>query len=160
RKIPVIAFDTQRYSAILANAVISRRSKFQWKRSWNAWLRRARRYSQSYRPPSPRKFTHANVGEVRDWCSQRRNLPITKAYGGHYFSARQAVDIDSLRATLPIAQPSRTIALAALIQAASRCAAAPGHTAQPFQPTRSAKKYLVEAWGRNIVAKTQSSFQE
>ncbi len=33
---------------------------------------------------------------------------------------------------------------------ASRCAAAPGHTAQPFQPTRTAKRFLREAWAKDI----------
>ena len=48
----------------------------------------------------------------------------------------EADAIDAFRASLPRSEPSRTIALAALIRAASKCAAAPGHTAQPFQPTR------------------------
>ena len=38
-----------------------------------------------------------------------------------------------------------------MIRAASHCAAAPGHTAQPFRPTRTAKPFLVEAWHRDIV---------
>jgi adenine-specific DNA-methyltransferase len=159
-KIPVVAWDIQRYSAVLANAVISRKIQFAWKRSWNAWYRRAKKYSQSYRAPVHQRLNQPIVRKVREWCFARRNLPITKAYGGHYFSALQAVWIDALRATLPTAQPARTIALAALIRAASRCAAAPGHTAQPFQPTRTAKKYLLEAWQKSIVAKTKSSFQE
>jgi adenine-specific DNA methylase len=48
--------------------------------------------------------------------------------------------------------------LAALIQAASQCAAAPGHTAQPFQPTRTAKKFLKEAWCRSVLQKTKQAF--
>jgi adenine-specific DNA methylase len=39
------------------------------------------------------------------------------------------------------------------IQAASFCAASPGHTAQPFQPTRTAKKFLAEAWSKSIPKK-------
>jgi hypothetical protein len=38
-----------------------------------------------------------------------------------------------------------------MICSASQCAAAPGHTAQPFQPTRTAKPFLIDAWHRNIV---------
>src|SRR5437763_3889963 len=143
---PVVAWDIQRYSEVLANAVIARQNKFACKRSWNAWRRRATGYCRSYRVPTADDLTRAAVEEIREWCSRRRKLPITRAYGGHYFSARQAVQIDALRASLPCAKRSRTVALAALIRAASRCAAAPGHTAQPFQPTRTGKKHLAASW--------------
>jgi adenine-specific DNA methylase len=46
-----------------------------------------------------------------------------------------------------------------LIQAASQCAAAPGHTAQPFQPTSTAIRFIKEAWSRDIVAKTKTAFE-
>jgi adenine-specific DNA methylase len=81
-----------------------------------------------------------------------------KAYGGHYFSPNQAAWLDALRATMPRRDPGRSIALAALIRAGSQCAAAPGHTAQPFQPTRRAKKFLWEAWSRDVLAKTKHAF--
>src|SRR4029077_6397731 len=155
-KIPVVAWDIQRYSAILANAVIARQNHFSWKRSWDAWNRRARKYCRSYRAPDVTKVTRANVEELRAWCSRRRTSPITRAYGGHYFSARQAMQLDALRATLPDGNRSRTIALAALIRAASRCAAAPGHTAQPFQPTRSGRKHLADAWKKKVFDQTKS----
>ena len=159
-RVPVVAWDIQRYSTVLANAVIARKNRFEWKRSWNAWHRRSKNFRGSYRFPVPKKLTHASVSEVRAWCARRRNLPITRAYGGHYFSAKQAVEIDALRATLPAAKLSRTVALAALIQAASRCAAAPGHTAQPFQPTRSGKKHVAEAWRKSIFDNTKSSLEK
>lgn len=159
-KTSVFASDIQQYSAILANAVIARDDEFSWERSWNAWFRRAKTFCRSYRPPVVRNLTRARAGEIRDWCFRRRCLPITKAYGGHYFSAKQALQIDALRQTLPAATRSRTIALAALIRAASRCAAAPGHTAQPLQPTRSGKKHLIDAWSRDVFDKTKASFEE
>src|SRR5205085_695086 len=65
-----------------------------------------------------------------------------------------------LRATLPTENPARTIALAALIRAASRCAAAPGHTAQPLQATRSGKKHVADAWRKKIFDHTKSSFKQ
>jgi adenine-specific DNA-methyltransferase len=37
--------------------------------------------------------------------------------------------------------------------------AAPGHTAQPFQPTRTAIRFLQESWNKNIVSKTRSAFE-
>jgi hypothetical protein len=98
------------------------------------------------------------VGALRQWCGDQCNLPITKAYGGHYFSPTQAVWIDSLRASLPTTEPVRMSALAGLIQAASQCAAAPGHTAQPFQPTRTAKPFLIEAWSRDVLKQTKVAF--
>jgi adenine-specific DNA-methyltransferase len=80
---------------------------------------------------------------------------VTAAYGGHYFSAKQATWIDALRGTLPTRGQSRQVALAALIRAASFCAASPGHTAQPFQPTKTARRFLREAWCKDIVQKTK-----
>ena len=86
-------------------------------------------------------------------------MPITKAYGGHYFSPQQAVWIDALRAKLPSTEPAKTVALAALIQAASQSAAAPGHTAQPFQPTVTAKRFLADAWKRDIPSRARAGFE-
>lgn len=75
--------------------------------------------------------------------------PISKAYGGYYYSPVQALVFDALRQTLPSDSTKRKIALAALIEATSRAAASPGHTAQPFQPTESSAKYIIEAWLRD-----------
>ncbi|WP_262136107.1 DNA adenine methylase [Pseudomonas sp. Marseille-Q5117] len=77
-------------------------------------------------------------------------FPMTKAYGGHYFSPMQALMLDALRATLPRVPDNRSVALAALIETASRCAAAPGHTAQPFQPTATSAIHIMEAWQRPV----------
>ena len=80
---------------------------------------------------------------MRAFCELCDKYPITKAYGGHYFSPLQAIHIDALLTTLPIT--NKNTLLASLIHAASECAASPGHTAQPFQPTKTAKKYLFGA---------------
>ncbi|WP_122460738.1 DNA adenine methylase [Pseudomonas viridiflava] len=80
----------------------------------------------------------------------KRHFPMTKAYGGHYFSPLQALTLDCLRSTLPTEELERAVALAALIETASRCAASPGHTAQPFQPTVTSAKYILEAWKRPV----------
>src|SRR5262249_3769228 len=45
------------------------------------------------------------------------------------------------------------------IQAASQCAASPGHTAQPFQPTLTAIKFLSESWSRDVVAYTRRNLE-
>lgn len=157
--IPVLAFDLQRYSAVLTGAVINRQTRVDWQATWLNWHRRARARFTAETIPTSAKLTQPIVGDLRAWCSEHTGLPITKAYGGHYFSPRQAVWIDVLRTSLPGREPAKTVALAALIQAASQCAAAPGHTAQPFQPTCTAKEFIAEAWSKDIVTKTKTVFK-
>ena len=158
--VPVWASDLQRYSVILANAIIERRHKLNWKSIWTDWHYRARAYVAEVQrvPRLTRRFSKRTVLKYREWCSGQADLKITTAYGGHYFSPRQAVWIDALRTTLPVNRAARNVALAALIQSASQCAAAPGHTAQPFQPTKTAKKFLKEAWSRSVVKHTRRAF--
>lgn len=157
--LPVLAFDLQNYSTVLANAVISRNSKLDWKPTYDRWYTRAESFVNELTLPKPGNVTQKLVAEYRSWCAKQHDLPITKAYGGHYFSPQQAVWIDALRAKLPSTEPARTVALAALIQAASQSAAAPGHTAQPFQPTKTAKPFLADAWKRDIPSRVRSSFE-
>jgi len=158
--IPVLACDLQSYSVVLANAIVQRQTQLNWGKIWLAWRARAKARVGLARkiPRLPRVITRSAVLDCRQWCSQS-DLPITGAYGGHYFSPRQAVWIDALRSTLPSGKAARNVALAALIQATSQCAAAPGHTAQPFQPTQTAKKFLREAWNRDIVGRTRDAFR-
>lgn len=155
--LPVKAYDLQQYSVVLTNAVIKRRSKLRGKIVWKEWEKRARKVVQIKRAPTATVLTRNIVEEIRQWCAKQPSLPITRAYGGHYFSARQSLWIDGLRKTLPSRDPARTVALAALIQAASQCAAAPGHTAQPFQPTKTGKRFLQEAWARDLVSHTRNA---
>ena len=61
---------------------------------------------------------------------------------------------------MPRREPSRTVALAALLSAASHCAASPGHTAQPFQPTRTARRFVEEAWRKDIKKYVQQSLRQ
>lgn len=150
-QIPVSAFDLQTFSAVLANAVVARDKKVVAQRIWKKWYARARKLRQSLHAPSTSTLTRARVDQHRRW-SAKQSWPITRSYGGYYFSALQAVWLDALRKTLPKREPEKTVALAAIIFAASQCAAAPGHTAQPFQPTRTAKPFLVDAWKKNIVS--------
>jgi adenine-specific DNA-methyltransferase len=154
----VLAFDLQSYSALLARAVIGRRTKLDQETIWKAWLRRAHSRLGARTVPVVSKLTRAVVEECRSWCANQTALPITRAYGGHYFSPSQSSWLDALRATLPLNEPDRTVALAAVIRAGSQCAAAPGHTAQPFQPTRTAKPYLEDAWSRDAMQRTKDAF--
>jgi adenine-specific DNA-methyltransferase len=158
--VPVIASDLQAYSVVLANAIIQRPRKLNWRKYWVNWHERAATLMRSLPriPVTPHDATKVSVQKCRDWCANQSAFKITSAYGGHYFSPRQAIWIDALRATLPKNKACRNVALAALIQAASQCAAAPGHTAQPFQPTKTAKKFLKEAWSRSVVRRTKVVF--
>jgi adenine-specific DNA-methyltransferase len=148
--VSVTAFDLQTFSAVLARAVLEREKTIDAERTWTKWLGRARELRSCIYPPSAMSITWATVKHHRRWCANQDWL-MTKAYGGYYFSPLQAVWLDSLRQALPDNEPARSTALAALICAASQCAAAPGHTAQPFQPTRTAKPFLADAWRKNIV---------
>jgi hypothetical protein len=74
---------------------------------------------------------------------------ITSAYGGHYFSPKQAVVFDALLKSLPREAGQRAPCLAALLWAMTRCVASPGHTAQPFQPTETALPFIRAAWSKD-----------
>ena len=157
--IPVCAFDLQAYAAILARAVIMRTNVANAQNIWTAWMRRAKECARPEFPNWTDKPTQKTVEAVRAWCSRRRGRPITQAYGGHYFSPEQAIWIDALRLTLPESEPNRSLALAALLEAASECAASPGHTAQPLQPTKEAKPFLFEAWKRDVLKRTKKALE-
>jgi adenine-specific DNA-methyltransferase len=159
-RIPVSAFDLQTFSVVLAKSIIGRSHKIDSDRLWEQWHKKASSLKRIKVPIINDRFTCEHVKEFRDWCESRNKLTVTRAYGGHYFSPIQAVWIDMLRAALPERDPAKTIALAALIQAASQCAAAPGHTAQPFQPTKTAKKYLKQAWSLDVVERTKKVLKE
>jgi len=148
--VPVAAYDLQTFSIVLSRAVLGRESEIEAKPLWTDWYGRAKELRKPLRPPSASVLTKKTINLHRDWSANQR-WTVTKSYGGYYFSALQAIWLDALLQALPGLEPARSIALAALISAASQCAAAPGHTAQPFQPTRSAKPFLVEAWRHNVV---------
>lgn len=158
-EIPVIASDLQQYSAVLTGAVLERQSELQWQRAWTPWHDRAKEMYCRVRPPLLNKVTLESVDEFRDWSLRRRSLPLTKAYGGHFYSPVQATWLDAYRSTLPIRKPARTVALASLLHVASRCAASPGHTAQPFQPGSKANGYIAEAWAKDVPALNKEFFR-
>jgi len=159
--VPVIACDIQQFSVVLAGAVITRTTAFDPEPVWTAWHGRARQYLTRHRkltsaaatiPILHDGFTRAYVEQERLRCKGDEQ-PITSAYGGYYFSRSQALWIDALRATLPDDAAEQAVALAALIAAASSCSASPGHTAQPFRPSRGAKEFLYDAWRRETLRK-------
>jgi adenine-specific DNA-methyltransferase len=158
--VEVHAHDLQSYGVILANAVLGRTKPLDGLAIWEQWDKAARKIVSTSKPPTFERLTQKIVKDMRTWSGSQEGRVITGAYGGHYFSPLQAVWIDALRATLPTGNAERTLALAALIEAASKCAAAPGHTAQPFQPTRSAKPFLKEAWDRDVSLRVKNSLLE
>ena len=158
--VEVLATDLQAYSAVLAKAVIGRTTKVDAPRIWTAWYTRASIAVKRRGVPRSLKVTKAFVHDCRVWCEARKDYPITHAYGGHYYSPEQALWIDALRATLPRNEPSRTVALSALIQVASQCATAPGHTAQPLQPSRTSIQFFVDIWSWDIPTRVGATFTE
>lgn len=159
-RIETWAFDLQRYSAVLAGAVIQRDSPADPARLWNNWLRRATSRFDAFGAPAPSDIGAAFVKEARSWSNQFDNNTLVNAYAGHYYSPVQAAWIQALRDTVPTKAPNREICLAALVMAASKCAASPGHTAQPFQPTNTALKYLQISWRRDLRADVQAALAQ
>lgn len=153
----VLASDLQAFSVVLSEAIIGREKAFDADGIWSEWLKQGERLFPDRPVQDGGKLTQTEVFDCRAWSEQQTSWPFVQAYGGHYYSPKQALWIDILRRTLPERKPFRTVALAALIHAASRCAASPGHTAQPFQPTRRAKKFLKEAWSKDILTCTQQA---
>jgi adenine-specific DNA-methyltransferase len=151
---PVLAVDLQAYSAVLSSAVISRTRGLNVSKLEREWLMPARRgatrtahwsAAEDFDQPADR----GAVEQARALCEDEDGGMIWSSYGGHYFSPRQAIQLDRALALLPGREPDRSACRAALIAAAGYCAAAPGHTAQPFQPTESAIPYIRDFWRRD-----------
>lgn len=159
-RIETRAFDLQRYSAVLAAAVVARNSAANPDRLWQDWLRRASPLFEAFDAPKPAEVSAAFVKKSRNWASQFDESSLVNAYAGHYYSPVQASWIQALRSTVPTKSPNREICLAALVMAASKCAASPGHTAQPFQPTDTALKYLQISWQRDLCSDVQAALAQ
>jgi adenine-specific DNA-methyltransferase len=162
-KTPVLANDLQEFASVLARAVIGRTKPLdpasagaQWfvaanTQIWNspAWYE-AKALERSKGP------TKELVAACREFCKSKPEIGVIwGAYGGHYFSPSQALAIDALRSGLPTSEPARSVCLASVIIAASKCAAAPGHTAQPLSAdARSGQKSIRDAWKHDPVLVT------
>lgn len=154
--LPVVAVDLQNYATTLAKAVIERIAPINQIRLESLWLEVAVRNARKSRSWTQLRALESEVStsnlveQSRQICAYVRSVgPITKAYGGYYFSPAQALIFDHMLAVLPKRPDLRNVCLATMICVASRCAAAPGHTAQPFQPTEKGGRYLREAWKRD-----------
>src|SRR5581483_10269412 len=106
-------YDLQTFSAVLTRAVVGRQSKIDAAHLWTKWYARAREVRQLFHPPSTVVINRTTVNHHRGWCAEQ-SCPVTRSYGGYYFSALQAVWLDALRQTLPVREPEKTVALAAM----------------------------------------------
>lgn len=156
--LPVLSVDLQLYARILTAAITERTSSLAEDASLLTWASAVD--APACGPLDQPSFTPAVVRQARLEASAAGEGFITRHYGGHYFSPTQARILDHLYSTLPEPEPVRTVALAALIQAASACAAAPGHTAQPFQPTKSLLPYIEQAWSRSVTAMVSTAIAQ
>jgi adenine-specific DNA-methyltransferase len=150
--VPVLSVDLQTYSAVLAGAVVLRTRGANPSRLLDIWLEGTGNLvnEPAVRGSHSSSLSRARILRARRECATAAGA-ITRAYGGHYFSPAQARAIDALLGSLPAREPDRSVCLAALIWAAARCVAAPGHTAQPFQPTTTALASIAEAWSKDVV---------
>ena len=155
---PVIAFDLQEYAAVLAGAVVRRTEPLNAKSIVDSWIAPAKKTRSQMKGWREAKELDEKAPNTATWRKRSQELCdsdvaaktslIWSRYGGHYFSPTQALSFDAMLRALPRDDQLRDVCLAAVIVAASQCAASPGHTAQPFKATRTAGRYLREAWKR------------
>ena len=159
-ELPVLAIDLQQYAVILAGSVIGRTKALDPDAVAEEWFSKVigvRGSSDTWLASQDLEASHNDVEqfveESRKLCgSISSSGPVWSSYGGHYFSPSQAATIDAMIEAIPEQEPIRTVCLAAAIASGSHCAASPGHTAQPFQPTRRAAPFIAEAWARDPLA--------
>jgi adenine-specific DNA methylase len=165
----VLAVDLQGYAVVLARAVIERtmmvddeKVASEWFKAIEDWRESNRVFKSAFQLDRGRLNAATWAHRARELCASsiESNGPIWRSYGGYYFSPTQALTFDAMLACLPVGGSLRTICLAATIVAASKCAAAPGHTAQPFRPTRTAGRFLREAWLRKPLDYARSALRD
>lgn len=155
----VAAFDLQEYAAVLARAVVVRTKPLEAKDVKHNWVNLAKQTRSKMKGWKDARELDEQGLNTATWRIRSQELCgssvapsssfIWNSYGGHYFSPTQALSFDALLRALPEDEESRDVCLAAIIVAASQCAASPGHTAQPFKASRTAGRYLREAWQRD-----------
>jgi adenine-specific DNA methylase len=167
--VPVLASDLQMYGKILSGSIIERDKKLnpvslenKWIEEANAKIKSSTFFNEAVKLQDCKiSVLRKTVQKSRKLCEKKSSIgPIWNAYGGHYFSPLQALTIDYLIKYLPKNSTEKTACLAALIDAVSRTIAAPGHTAQPFQPTETAGKFLYDAWHRDIIHVCKTTLKE
>jgi len=166
--VPVVAVDIQAFCIVLAESILLRDAAVDLTLSIENWISRAEgrlRLSPIYSRAMSIQgdLTVERISEVailaRSLCEESGE-DFCKAYGGWYYSPHQALLINALRHELPSPRDEAAVALAALVSSASRCAAAPGHTAQPFKADTRAGVYVLEAWTRDLLADLRKAGSE
>ena len=163
--LPVTAVDLQQYAVIVTASVIERSRVLPTDRLIERWIAPASvRLEQDDYVGASRlllkgDLSPANVVRMRQEASTSTDI-FTASYGGYYFSIEQTRTIDELRMSLPRQKPASTACLAALIVAASRCSASPGHTAQPFRPTPQALPHIETIWHRNMLSEVKRVLEQ
>ena len=166
--LPVLATDLQEYAVVLAGAVVRRTRPLDPVAIADEWFSKVLHLRDNSSTWLAAQDAEAGYNTVAQFVRASRRLcrqvaesgPIWGSYGGHYFSPAQAATIDAMVAALPEKEPMRTVCLAATIASGSQCAASPGHTAQPFQPTRGAARYIVEAWNKNPLTVARKALEQ
>jgi len=164
-EIPVISSDLQLYSRYLVGAITERDAPIVANQILDDWITPVVDalscddvYGKLQKIDLNKKLTKSEVLKARRECAKHNDEGfIVKHYGGHYFSPRQAFVLDRLYSALPAEGNNRTLCMAVLIGVSSKCAAAPGHTAQPFQPTPNLLPYIRTAWIRDVIDECKRS---
>jgi adenine-specific DNA-methyltransferase len=166
--LPVFAGDLQHFAVALADSVIGRTAPAQSYDWLDTWFSDARAFAETSEiwPAAISLQANLDSDDIAVVAEKSRELchghsrPLCRAYGGWYYSPAQILVLDGLRATLPSEPSLSKVALGALISAASTCAAAPGHTAQPFKANSTAGPFLREAWRKAPIAATERNARE
>jgi adenine-specific DNA-methyltransferase len=107
----------------------------------------------------------AGLKGISDYRKRQQRFPyrlFSSYFAGAYFGLQQAIEIDSIRYAIDRA-PRRFRAkyLTALLEAASYCAATPGHFAQFLVPkTKSNTKYIARIRTRSVLERFLKSLAE
>ncbi|MDD5065660.1 MAG: DNA adenine methylase [bacterium] len=157
--LPVMAVDLQAYSVVLAKSILDRSSPMSSIDLEKKWIDKVEknRIKSGLWDKALNLSTKIDIRAIKSYVEKCRELcyqnseigPIWNAYGGYYFSPEQALTFDHMLSNLPENEIEKTVCRASIIITAMRCVASPGHTAQPFQPTKTAKKYLLSSWKRD-----------
>ncbi|MDO9108774.1 MAG: DNA adenine methylase, partial [Coriobacteriia bacterium] len=159
--LPVLSVDLQQYATTLATAVTGRDSATdtaQLEKEWLAVAEDAAIKNPQWKAAVAlvgRQGTQAGVADARRLCEENGGGLVWRAYGGYYFSPRQAIMFDALIESLPVDEPERTLCLAATITSAVECVASPGHTAQPFRPTANGIRFIDRCWSENPIERSR-----
>lgn len=167
-EIEVIAVDLQAYSATMSDAILSRTTRYKTEDILETWLsnviqklQNSKLWQQVKKLEAAENKNAQYVFSARELCQQTSLIgPVWNAYGGYYYSPLQALTFDYMLKYLPSEENERKVCHAAIISAASQCAAAPGHTAQPFSPSGNGLKYILEAWKKDPIEYFKSGVEK